>query len=93
VVEDVHSNYWIKRVDSLETFIDLSKQMIDMMHEPYFDRKETEFRQDQSDALREPQRSYVSANLGGMIPSSYSSRKDAACQKTSYVSGLQLQKR
>jgi hypothetical protein len=44
MVEDVHTNYWIKHVDSPETFIDLSKQMVDMLHEPYFGRKESEFR-------------------------------------------------
>ena len=34
MVEDVHTNYWIKHVDSPETFIELSKQMVDMLHEP-----------------------------------------------------------
>ncbi len=63
MVEDVHTNYWIKHVDSPETFIDLSKQMIDMLHEPYFDRKETEFRHEHPDALRELELSYLSANL------------------------------
>lgn len=63
MVEDVHTNYWIKHVDSPETFIDLSKQMIDMMHESYFGRKETEFRQGHADAIGELELSYLSANL------------------------------
>ncbi len=63
MVEDVHSNYWIKLVDSPETFVDLAKQMIDMMHEPYFDRKETDFRQGHPDALEKMELSYLSANL------------------------------
>ncbi len=63
MVEDVHTNYWIKHVDSPETFIDLSKQMIDMLHEPYFGRKETDFRHEHPDALKELYLSYLSANL------------------------------
>jgi hypothetical protein len=66
MVEDVHTNYWIKHVDSPETFIELSKQMVDMLHEPYFDRKETEFRHEHPDALKELQLSYLSANLDGV---------------------------
>ena len=66
MVEDVHTNYWIKHVDSPETFIDLSKQMVDMLHEPYFDRKETEFRHEHPDALKELDLSYLSANLEGI---------------------------
>ena len=63
MVEDVHTNYWIKHVDSPETFIELSKQMVDMLHEPYFDRKETNFRDGHSEALQELELSYLSANL------------------------------
>ena len=66
MVEDVHTNYWIKHVDSAETFIDLSKQMVDMLHEPYFDRKETVFRHEHPDALKELDLSYLSANLDGI---------------------------
>jgi hypothetical protein len=66
MVEDVHTNYWIKHVDSPETFIDLAKQMVDMMHEPYFDRKETQFRHGHPDALEELELSYLSANLDGI---------------------------
>ncbi len=66
MVEDMHTNYWIKHVDSPETFIDLSKQMVDMLHEPYFDRKETHFRHGHSEALKEIELSYLSANLDGI---------------------------
>jgi cephalosporin hydroxylase len=66
MVEDVHTNYWIKHVDSPETFIDLSKQMVDMLHEPYFGRKESEFRHEHPDALEELDLSYLSANLDGV---------------------------
>ena len=66
MVEDVHTNYWIKHVDSPETFIELSKQMVDMLHEPYFERKETEFRHQHPDALKELELSYLSANLDGV---------------------------
>lgn len=66
MVEDMHTNYWIKHVDSPETFIDLSKQMVDMMHEPYFDRGETNFRHEHTDALQEVELSYLSANLGAI---------------------------
>ena len=43
--------------------IELSKQMVDMLHEPYFDRIETEFRHEHPDALTELHLSYLSANL------------------------------
>jgi len=66
MVEDVHTNYWIKHVDSPETFIELSKQMIDMLHEPYFDRKESAFRHEHPDAIAAMDLSYLSANLDGI---------------------------
>lgn len=66
MVEDVHTNYWLKHVDSPETFIDLSKQMVDMLHEPYFDRKETHFRHGHAEALKEMEISYLSAHLSGI---------------------------
>ena len=66
MVEDMHTNYWLKHVDSPETFMDLSKQMIDMLHEPYFDRKETHFRHEHPEALEELDLSYLSANLAGI---------------------------
>ena len=66
MVEDVHTNYWLKHVDSEDTFIDLSKQMVDMLHEPYFDRKETNFRHDHPEAVKELELSYLAANLAGI---------------------------
>jgi cephalosporin hydroxylase len=66
MVEDTHTNYWIKHVDSPETFIEVSKHMVDMLHEAYFDRKETNFRHGHDDALQELEVSYLSANLAGI---------------------------
>ncbi|MGB5511852.1 MAG: class I SAM-dependent methyltransferase [Woeseiaceae bacterium] len=66
MVEDVHTNYWLKHVDSEDTFIDLSKQMVDMLHEPYFDRKETHFRHDHPEAVKQLELSYLAANLAGI---------------------------
>ena len=66
MVEDCHTNYWIKHVDSPETFIEVSKQMVDMLHEPYFDRGETHFRHGHADAVSELELSYLSANLDGI---------------------------
>ena len=66
MVEDTHSNYWLKLVDSPETFIDVAKHMVDMLHEVYFDRKETQFRHGHEDALKEAELSYLSANLDGV---------------------------
>ncbi len=66
MVEDVHTNYWLKHVDSETTFIDLSKQMVDMLHEPYIDRKESQFRHGHPDALNQLELSYLSANLAGI---------------------------
>ncbi len=66
MVEDVHTNYWIKHVDSEDTFIELSKQMIDMLHEPYFDHKEKNFRHQHPEAFMKLDLSYLAANLGGI---------------------------
>jgi len=66
MVEDMHTNYWIKHVDSPETFIEAAKHMIDMVHEPYFDRKEVHFRHNDGEALTEIEVSYLSANLAGI---------------------------
>jgi len=66
MVEDVHTNYWLKHVDSEDTFIDLAKQMVDMLHEPYFDRKETNFRLDHPDAVEAMELSYLAANIAGV---------------------------
>ncbi|MDH3275798.1 MAG: class I SAM-dependent methyltransferase [Gammaproteobacteria bacterium] len=66
MVEDVHTNYWLKHVDSEDTFIDLSKQMVDMLHEPYFDRKETHFRHGHPEAVKQLELSYLAANLASI---------------------------
>ena len=63
MVEDVHSNYWLKTIDSEDTFIDLSKQMVDTLHEPYFDRTEASFRPGHEDAVSEMSVSYLAANI------------------------------
>ncbi|MBT8101357.1 MAG: class I SAM-dependent methyltransferase [Gammaproteobacteria bacterium] len=66
MVEDVHTNYWLKHVDSEDTFIDLSKQMVDLLHEPYFNRKETHFRHGHPEAVHELKLSYLAANLASI---------------------------
>jgi hypothetical protein len=66
MVEDVHTNYWLKHIDSEDTFIDLSKQMIDMLHEPYFDRKEANFRHEHPEALKSLDISYLAANIASI---------------------------
>jgi hypothetical protein len=63
MVEDTHSNYWLKTIDSEETFIDLSKQMVDTLHEAYFDRTEASFRPGHADATTEMSVSYLAANI------------------------------
>jgi hypothetical protein len=63
MVEDMHSNYWLKTIDSEDTFIDLSKQMVDTLHEPYFDRTEASFRPGHKDAVSEMPVSYLAANI------------------------------
>jgi len=62
----VHTNYWLKHIDSEDTFIDLSKQMIDMLHEPYFDRKEANFRPEHPEALKSLDLSYLAANIASI---------------------------
>ena len=66
MVEDVHTNYWLKHVDSEDTFIDLSKQMVDMLHEPYFNHIETNFRHEHPEAFKQLDLSYLAANLGSI---------------------------
>lgn len=63
MVEDVHSNYWVKHVDSEETFVDLAKNMVDIIYEPYLDHREPEFRRGQENSLTKLELSYLSANL------------------------------
>jgi hypothetical protein len=66
MVEDVHTNYWLKAVDSEDTFIELSKQMVDMLHEPYFDREEANFRHEHAEAIPQMDMSYLAANLASI---------------------------
>ena len=66
MVEDLHTNYWIMYTDSPETFIDLSKQMIDMLHEPYLEHGEKHFRHQHPEAIKELDLSYLAAHLGGI---------------------------
>ncbi|MGJ0117913.1 class I SAM-dependent methyltransferase [Williamsia sp. MIQD14] len=37
MVEDIHANYWWTHADRSETFVDLTKWLIDAMHAHYFD--------------------------------------------------------
>jgi len=66
MLEDTHSNYWPRFIDSPMTFIDLSKQMVDRLHEPYIGRKETLFRHEEGETVSELELSYLSANLFGI---------------------------
>lgn len=63
MVEDMHTNYWLKHVDSPETFIEVAKQLVDILHETYLDRKETHFRLDHDEQLQSVELSYLAANL------------------------------
>lgn len=66
MVEDMHTNYWLKHIDSPETFIDVAKQLVDIIHEPYFDRKETNFRAGHEDALSSMDISYLAAHVSSV---------------------------
>jgi len=66
MVEDTHTNYWTSHVDTPQLFIELSKQMVDMLHEPYLGRKEINFRHNHAEAVTELTLSYLGANLSGI---------------------------
>ncbi len=66
MVEDMHTNYWTSHVDTPQSFIELSKQMVDMLHEPYLGRKEVNFRHNHPEAVSELALSYLGANLSGI---------------------------
>ncbi len=66
MVEDTHTNYWTSHVDTPQSFIELSKQMVDMLHEPYLGRKEINFRHNHAEAVTELTLSYLGANLSGI---------------------------
>ena len=63
MVEDMHTNYWTSHVDTPQSFIELSKQMVDRLHEPYLGRKEIHFRHAHPEAVSELALSYLGANL------------------------------
>ncbi|MFQ6006658.1 MAG: class I SAM-dependent methyltransferase [Woeseia sp.] len=66
LVEDMHTNYWTSHVDTPQSFIEVSKQMVDMLHEPYLGRKEIHFRHNHHQAVSELALSYLAANLSGI---------------------------
>ena len=66
MVEDMHTNYWTSHVDTPQTFIELSKKMVDMLHEPYLGHKEIHFRHEHRKAVSELALSYLGANLSGI---------------------------
>ena len=66
MVEDMHTNYWTSHVDTPQSFIELSKQMVDLLHEPYLGRKEIHFRHEHPEAISELTLSYLGANLSGI---------------------------
>lgn len=66
MVEDCHTNYWLKHIDSPETFIDVAKQVVDLLHEPYFNRVEPNFRLGHPDAIESADVTYLSANVDGV---------------------------
>jgi len=63
MVEDMHTNYWTSHVDTPQSFIELSKRMVDMLHEPYLGRKEINFRHKHAEAVSELDVTYLGANL------------------------------
>ena len=66
MVEDLHTNYWPDYVNSEHTFVDLSKQMVDMIHEPYLDRREQDFRHQSPDAVKQLDLGYLAANIASI---------------------------
>ncbi len=66
MVEDMHTNYWTSHVDTPQSFIELSKEMVDRLHEPYLGHKEIHFRHDHPEAVSELALSYLGANLSGI---------------------------
>ncbi len=66
MVEDTHTSYWTSHVDTPQSFVELSKQMVDVLHEPYLGRKEINFRHEHPEAVSELALTYLGANLGGI---------------------------
>jgi hypothetical protein len=67
LLEDMHSNYWVRDLNSPETFIRYASRMVDALHEPYLSRRERDFRRGDPDNVRELEISYLSANLAGVF--------------------------
>ena len=66
MVEDMHTNYWSSHVDTPQSFIELSKEMVDRLHEPYLGHKEIHFRHGHPEAVSELALSYLGAHLSGI---------------------------
>jgi len=66
MVEDTHTNYWTSHVDTPQSFIELSKRIVDMLHEPYLGRKDINFRHNHAEAVTELAFSYLDAILSGI---------------------------
>jgi SAM-dependent methyltransferase len=62
LVEDLHTGYWEEFTDARGSFLDVARQLIDVLHEPYLDRREAFFR-DEVPALN---LSYLSAHLAAI---------------------------
>ena len=56
----------VSHVDTPQSFMELAKQMVDMLHEPYLGRKEINFRHNHVEAVTELALSYLAANLSGI---------------------------
>ena len=53
LAEDTHSNFWDKQRDQGYSFVDLSKDLVDLMHAHYFrNQRELLFRKDHPERLR-----------------------------------------
>ncbi|MBR9801162.1 class I SAM-dependent methyltransferase [bacterium] len=64
LVEDTHTNYWLDYRDSAYSFVDFSKDLIDMMHAIYLDRPDERFfREEHSFRLNEVQVPEIAAML------------------------------
>ena len=68
LVEDLHSNYWPKYKDSDISFVDLAKELVDRLHEPYFGRhSELLFRQGDEQQQRSMEVSKFCANTRSIL--------------------------
>ena len=44
IVEDLHTNYWDSHRDRQVSFVDLARELVDVMHSPYWQSQSAEFR-------------------------------------------------